>query len=57
MPDSRYPAMVSVTALRDDQDAIIGYMLIGTDTTARKRVETGRALLAQALQPLLASNK
>ena len=28
---SRFPAIVSVTALRDDQDAIIGYLLIGTD--------------------------
>lgn len=33
---SRFPAVVSVTALRDDQDAIIGYLLIGTDNTARK---------------------
>jgi signal transduction histidine kinase/ActR/RegA family two-component response regulator len=47
---SRFPAMVSVTALRDDQDAIIGYLLIGTDNTARNRVETERALLDQALQ-------
>src|SRR5947207_5574941 len=36
---SRFPAMVSVTALRDAQDAIIGYLLIGTDNTARKRAE------------------
>ncbi len=47
---SRFPAIVSVTALRDDQDTIIGYLLIGTDNTARKGVETERALLAQALQ-------
>ena len=47
---SRFPAMVSVTALRDDQNAIIGYLLIGTDNTARKLVETERALLARALQ-------
>jgi hypothetical protein len=33
---SRFPAVVSVTALRDAQDAIIGYLLIGTDNTARK---------------------
>src|ERR1700687_4450522 len=33
---SRFPAIVSVTALRDAQDAIIGYLLIGTDNTARK---------------------
>jgi PAS domain S-box-containing protein len=47
---SRFPAVVSVTALRDDQNAIIGYLLIGTDNTARKRVEAERALLDQALQ-------
>jgi PAS domain S-box-containing protein len=36
---SRFPAVVSVTALRDAQDVIIGYLLIGTDNTARKLVE------------------
>ena len=36
---SRFPAIVSVTALRDDQSAIIGYLLIGTDNSARKQVE------------------
>ena len=36
---SRFPAVVSVTALRDAQNAIIGYLLIGTDNTARKRLE------------------
>jgi len=36
---SRFPAIVSVTALRDDQSAVIGYLLIGTDNTARKRAE------------------
>jgi len=38
---SRFPAVVSVTALRDihDHDGIIGYLLIGTDNTARKQVE------------------
>jgi PAS domain S-box-containing protein len=46
---SRFPAVVSVTALRDAQDAIIGYLLIGTDNTARKLAE--QALLkAGALQ-------
>jgi len=47
---SRFPAVVSVTALRDDQDAIIGYLLIGTDNTARKQVEAERSRLDQALQ-------
>jgi PAS domain S-box-containing protein len=36
---SRFPAMVSVTALRDDQDQIIGYLLIGTDNSARKQAD------------------
>src|SRR5213592_2322979 len=36
---SRFPAVVSITALRDDYGAIIGYLLIGTDNSARKRVE------------------
>ena len=36
---TRFPALVSVTALRDAQGVIIGYLLIGTDNTARKLVE------------------
>jgi PAS domain-containing protein len=36
---SRFPAVVSVTALRDPEDAILGYLLIGTDNTARKQAE------------------
>jgi signal transduction histidine kinase/ActR/RegA family two-component response regulator len=47
---SRVPAVVSVTALRDAQNAIIGYLLIGTDNTARKLVEAERAQLYKALQ-------
>ena len=47
---SRFGAVVSVTALRDAQDVIIGYLLIGTDNTARQAVEVERALLDQALQ-------
>ncbi len=39
---SRFPAVVSVTALRDAQDTIIGYLLIGTDNTARKQTEEER---------------
>jgi len=46
---SRFPAVVSVTALRDDQSAIIGYLLIGTDNTARKQAEEA-LLKAGALQ-------
>jgi PAS domain S-box-containing protein len=47
---SRFPAAVSVTALRDEQNAIIGYLLIGTDNTARKEIESDRELLAQRLR-------
>ena len=36
---SRIPAIVSVTALRDDQLSVIGYLLIGTDNSARKHAE------------------
>src|ERR1044071_6151387 len=46
---SRFPAVVSVTALRDAADAIIGYLLIGTDNTARKQAEEA-LLKAGALQ-------
>ena len=47
---SRFPAVVSVTALRDAQEAIIGYLLIGTDNTARKQVEEERKKLDQRLR-------
>ncbi|HRD93271.1 MAG TPA: PAS domain-containing protein, partial [Accumulibacter sp.] len=47
---SRFPAVVSVTALRDDHDVIIGYLLIGIDNTERKRVEAERERLDQALR-------
>jgi PAS domain S-box-containing protein len=47
---SRFPAVVSVTALRDAQDAIIGYLLIGTDNTARQEVEAERKKLDQRLR-------
>ena len=46
---SRFPAVVSVTALRDAQEAIIGYLLIGTDNTARTLVEAAKRKLAQRL--------
>jgi PAS domain S-box-containing protein len=47
---SRFPAVVSVTALRDAQDTIIGYLLIGTDNTARKLVEAEQRKLDQRLR-------
>src|SRR5512135_1256841 len=47
---SRFPAIVSVTALRDAQGGIIGYLLIGTDNTARKQVEAERMVLDQRVR-------
>ena len=46
---SEFPAVVSVTALRDSTEGIIGYLLIGTDNTARKQAEDA-LLKAGALQ-------
>jgi signal transduction histidine kinase len=43
---SRFPAIVSVTPLQGEHDAIIGYLLIGTDNSARKQAED--ALVAAA---------
>jgi PAS domain S-box-containing protein len=50
---TRLPAVVSVTALRDAQGAIIGYLLIGTDNTARKMIEEERTKLDREKQRLL----
>jgi PAS domain S-box-containing protein len=36
---SRFPAVISITALRENAGGIIGYLLIGSDNSARKRVE------------------
>jgi len=47
---SRFPAVVSVTALRDAENGIIGYLLIGTDNTVRKEIEEERERLAQHLR-------
>jgi PAS domain S-box-containing protein len=47
---SRFAAMVSVTALRDTKESILGYLLIGTDNTARKQIEADRILLDQRLR-------
>ncbi len=48
----RFPAIVSITALRDPHNAIIGYLLIGTYNSVRTRVElelnSARALAEQA---------
>jgi len=50
---SRFPATVSVTALRDAEGGIIGYLLIGTDNTARKRAEQDRKRLFALSQDML----
>jgi PAS domain S-box-containing protein len=47
---TRFPAIVSVTALRDEREGIIGYLLIGTDNTARKQVEAEQKKLDQRLR-------
>ena len=47
---SRCPATVSVTALRDERDDIIGYLLIGTDNTARNQRGAAKALADQQLR-------
>jgi PAS domain S-box-containing protein len=47
---TRFPAVVSVTALRDPDGGIIGYLLIGTDNTARKQVDEERKKLDQRLR-------
>ncbi len=36
---SCFPALLSITALRNVHEGIIGYLLIGTDNTARKQAE------------------
>jgi PAS domain S-box-containing protein len=47
---SHFPAIVSVTALRDAEEGIIGYLLIGTDHTARHEVEAVQAQLDGVLR-------
>ncbi|MET3134514.1 PAS domain S-box-containing protein [Oxalobacteraceae bacterium GrIS 1.11] len=47
---SRFPAVVSVTGLRDAGGTVLGYLLIGTDNTARKEVEAQQAVLDQRLR-------
>lgn len=47
---NRFPAVVSITALRDDHGAIIGYLLIGTNNSARKRMDAELAGVKVALE-------
>ena len=54
---SRFPAIISITALRDDGDDIIGYLLIGTDNSVRKQVEVElKAAMAAAEKANLAKS-
>lgn len=48
--NTRLPAIVSVTALHDTQNHVIGYLLIGTDNTERRHIETERKQVAVELQ-------
>ena len=47
---SRFPAVVSVSALHDIHGGIIGYLLVGTDNTARKQIEAEQRQLGQRLR-------
>jgi diguanylate cyclase (GGDEF)-like protein/PAS domain S-box-containing protein len=49
---TRLAAVVSVTALRNIHDSIIGYLLIGTDNTARKKLESEQKILGKRLLEL-----
>ncbi len=50
---SRLPAVVSVTALRDTADTVIGYLLIGTDNTLGKQAQAERIRLDTVLKDKL----
>jgi PAS domain S-box-containing protein len=52
---SRFPAIVSVTALRTDQGPIIGYLLIATDNTVRKDIEDKRLWAEESFQLMVES--
>jgi len=54
---SRFPAIVSITALRDDYGTIIGYLLIGTDNSVRHKIELDlQAAMADAKKANLAKS-
>ena len=54
---SRFPAIVSITALRDDYGSIIGYLLIGTDNSVRHKIELDlQAAMADAEKANLAKS-
>ena len=47
---SRFPVAVSVTALHDEHEKIIGYLFIGTDNSSHQEIEAERKLFNQTLQ-------
>ncbi|QJR35426.1 response regulator [Gemmatimonas groenlandica] len=47
---SRFPVVFSVTALHDVQNCIIGYLLVGTDDTARTQIKEEQLRLDQRLR-------
>ncbi|WP_104134955.1 PAS domain S-box protein [Cryobacterium sp. Y62] len=47
---SRFPATISVTALRDADKKIIGYLLISADNTARNQASIAQSVLDQRLR-------
>jgi PAS domain S-box-containing protein len=49
---SRFPALVSLTALRDDDDSLIGYVLILNDLTDQKRRDERAAINEQKFRVL-----
>jgi signal transduction histidine kinase/CheY-like chemotaxis protein len=51
---SRFPAIVSITALRAQDGEVIGYLLIGTDNSVRKRAES---LLKEAMEAAETANR
>ncbi|HEY8048854.1 MAG TPA: ATP-binding protein, partial [Ramlibacter sp.] len=51
---SRFPAIVSITALRAQDGVLIGYLLIGSDNSARKRAES---LLKEAMAAAETANR
>ena len=55
---SRFPAIVSITALRDDFGTVIGYLLIGSDNSVRHRIDADLQLaMAEAKKANLAKSE
>ena len=50
---SRFPVLLSVTALRDGEGEIVGFLGVGTNLTERKRAEAVRRNFEQQMQALM----